>query len=49
MVGPYGCSSSRIVTKSSPKPIGGATHGFWKKLNVENFSGDTKQPKQRQF
>ena len=30
-VGPHGCSSTRIVTKSSPKPVPGATKGFRKK------------------
>ena len=28
---PHGCSGTRIVTKSSPKPIPGATEGFPKK------------------
>ena len=32
-VGPRGCSSTCIVTKSSPKPIPGATEGFPKKAN----------------
>ena len=48
-VGPYGCSSTRIVTKSSPKPIPGATDGFRKRWNLGKFSGDTKQPKHQQF
>ena len=32
-VGPHGCSSTHIVTKSSPKPIPGATEGFPKMAN----------------
>ena len=48
-VGPHGCSSTRIVTKSSPKPIPGATEGFRKKANFGNLAGVTKQPTQRQF
>ena len=48
-VGPHGCSSTRIVTKSSPKPIPGATEGFAKKANFGNLAGVTKQPTQRQF
>ena len=48
-VGPHGCSSTRIVTKSSPKPILGATAGFQKKANFGNLAGVTKQPTQRQI
>ena len=48
-MGPHGCSSTRIVTKSSPKPIPGATEGFPKKSNFGNLAGITKQPTQRQF
>ena len=48
-VGPHGCSSTRIITKSSPKPIPGATEGFRKKANFGNLAGVTKQPTQRQF
>ena len=48
-VGPRGCSSTRIVTKSSPKPIPGATEGFPKKSNFGNLAGVTEQPTQRQF
>ena len=48
-VGPHGCSSIRIVTKSSPKSIPGATEGFRKKANFGNLAGVTKQPTQRQF
>ena len=48
-VGPHGCSSTRIVTKSSPKPIPGATEGFRKKAKFGNLAGVTKQPTQRQF
>ena len=40
---------TRIVTKSSPKPILGATEGFRKKANFGNLAGVTKQPTQRQF
>ena len=47
-VGPHGCSSTRIVTKSSPKPIP-PTGGFRKKANFGNLVGVTKQPTQRQF
>ena len=47
-VGPHGCSSTRIVTKSSPTPIPGATEGFPKKANFRNLASVTKQP-QRQF
>ena len=43
-VGPHGCSSTRIVTKSSPKPIPGVTEGFPKKSNFGNLAGVTKQP-----
>ena len=48
-VGPHGCSSTRTVTKSSPKPIPGATEGFPKKANFGNLAGVTKQPTPRQF
>ena len=48
-VGPHGCSSTRTVTKSSPKPIPGAIEGFRKKANFGNLAGVTKQPTQRQF
>ena len=48
-MGPHGCSSTRIITKSSPKPIPGATEGFRKKANFGNLAGVTKQPTQRQF
>ena len=48
-VGPHGCSSTRIVTKSSPKPIPGAKEGFRKKANFGNLVGVTKQPTQQQF
>ena len=48
-VGPHGCSSTRIVTKSSPKPIPGATEGFRKKANFGNLVSVTQQPTQRQF
>ena len=48
-VGTHGCSSTRIVTKSSPKPIPGATEGFRKKANFGNLAGVTKQSTQRQF
>ena len=48
-VGPHGCSSTRIVTKSSPKPIPGATEGFPKQWNFENLAGVTKHPPQQQF
>ena len=48
-VGPRGCSSTRIVTKSSPKPIPRATEGFPKKSNFGNLAGVTKQRTQRQF
>ena len=48
-MGPHGCSSTRIVTKSSPKPILGATEGFRKKANFGNLARVTKQPTQRQF
>ena len=43
-MGPYGCSSTCSVTKSSPKLILGATEGFRKKSNVESLAGVTKQP-----
>ena len=46
---PHGCSTTRIVTKSSPKPIPGATKGFPKKANPGHLAGVTKQPTQRQF
>ena len=45
-MGPYGPSSSRIVTKSSPKPILGGIEGFRKKSNLGNLAGVTEQPKQ---
>ena len=48
-VGSHGCSSTRIVTKSSPKPIIGATGGFPKKSNFGNLASVTKQPTQQQF
>ena len=48
-VGPHGCSSTRIVTKSSPKPMPGATEGFRKKANFGHLAGVTKQPTQQQF
>ena len=48
-MGPHGRSSTRIVTKSSPKPILGARAGFRQKANFGNLAGVTKQPKQRQF
>ena len=47
-MGPHGCSSTHIVTKSSPKPIPGATEGFPKKSSFGNLAGVTKQPTQRQ-
>ena len=37
-VGPHGCSSTRRVTKSSPKPIPEATKGFCKNSNFKKFS-----------
>ena len=46
-VGPHGCSNSRIVTKSSPKPNPGAAEGFRKNSNFDNFSGVTKQATQQ--
>ena len=49
-VGPHGCSITRIVTKSSPKPILGATDRFRKKANFGNLAGGvTKHPTKRQF
>ena len=48
-MGTHGCSSTRIVTKSSPKPIPGATEGFRKSRIFGNLAGVTKQPTQRQF
>ena len=48
-VGPRGCSSTRIVTKSSPTPIPGVTKGFWKKSKVEHLAIVTKRPTQQQF
>ena len=41
-VGPYGCSSSRIVTKSSPKPIPAVIERFRKKSKFGNRAGVTK-------
>ena len=41
-LGLYGCSSTRIVTKSYPNPIPGVAEGLRKKPNWK--SGDTKQP-----
>ena len=48
-LGPHECSSSRIVIKSSPKPIPGATKGFRKNTYFGNLVGVTKPPTQRQF
>ena len=47
-MGPHGCSSTRIVTKSSPKPILGATEGFHETSNFKKLSRTTKQPIQRE-
>ena len=44
-VGPYMCSSTRIVTKSSSKPIPGLAKGFSKKRNFEKIANDTRQSK----
>ena len=35
--GPHGCSRTRIVTNSAPKPISGATEGFHEKSNSIAF------------
>ena len=43
-MGPHGCSSTRIVTKRSPKPILGATEGFHEKSNFKKLSRATQQP-----
>ena len=48
-VGPPWCSSTRVVTKLSPKPNPRATDGFRKKANFGSVAGVTKQPTQRQF
>ena len=42
-VGPHGCSSTRTVTKSSPKPIPRAKEGFRKKANSIAFGKSTSQ------
>ena len=48
-MGPHGCSSTCIVTKSSPKPILGATEGFHETSNFKKkLSRATKQPIQRE-
>ena len=46
-VGPPGCSSTCIVTKSSPKPIPGATKGFRKKVKFGNSIAFGKSTSQR--
>ena len=41
-IGTHGCSSARIVTKSSPKPIAEVTQGCPKKEKIRNLACVTK-------